>query len=68
MGGKIMLMNKLDRYLDFFNELDKKKIIPFNDVFEKYKNSSDEERIKMLLEMDERNRTKIKAMIDGGLI
>lgn len=63
-----MLMNKLDRYLDFFNELDKKKIIPFNDVFEKYKNSSDEERIKMLLEMDERNRTKIKAMIDGGLI
>jgi hypothetical protein len=63
-----MLMDKLDKYLDFFDKLEKGKEVPFNDIFEKYKNSSNENRIKMLLEMDEKNKEKIRAMIDGGLL
>jgi len=35
---------------------------------ERYVNSSSEDRIKMLFEMNDKTREKLKALIDGGII
>jgi uncharacterized OsmC-like protein len=63
-----MLLNKLDRYVKYIQKTEKDKKVSFDSILETYKTSSDSEKIKMLLEMDEENRCKIKAMINGGII
>lgn len=63
-----MLLEKLDRYIDYIEWTESENEIPIDEVMEKYVNSSSDERIKMLFEMNEQTRERIKALIDGGII
>jgi hypothetical protein len=63
-----MLLEKLDRYIDYIEWTESEDEIPIDEVMKKYVNSSSDERIKMLFEMNEQTRERIKALIDGGII
>lgn len=63
-----MLLEKLDRYVDYIDWLNSDNEPDFDEIVELFTNASSSERIKMLLEMDEYTKEKIKALIDGGII
>lgn len=63
-----MLLEKLDRYVDYIEWTKSKEEVSIDEVIEKYVNSSSDERIKMLLETNEETRQRIKTLIDGGII
>ena len=63
-----MLLEKLDRYVDYIKWTEMEDEVPFDEVLEKFMNSSSDERIKMLLETNEETRQRIKTLIDGGII
>ena len=63
-----MLLEKLDRYIDYIDWLGTDDEADIDEVIESFMNASSSERIKMLLEMDEYTKEKIKALIDGGII
>ena len=63
-----MLLEKLDRYVDYIEWTESEEEISIDKVIEKYVNSSSDERIKMLLEINDEVKEKIKALIEGGII
>lgn len=63
-----MLLEKLDRYIDYIDWLGTDNEPDIDEIIESFMNASSSERIKMLLEMDEYTKEKIKALIDGGII
>ena len=63
-----MILEKLDKYIGYIDFLESEVELPIDEVMEKYVNSSSEDRIKMLFEMNGKTRERIKALIDGGII
>lgn len=63
-----MVLEKLERYVSYIDYLQKEDDIPFDELVEKYTNSNDAERVKMLFELSDKNRNKIKSLVDGGLL
>ena len=63
-----MLLERLDRYVDYIEWTESEEETSIDEVMEKYVNSSSDERIKMLLVMNEETKEKIKALIEGGII
>jgi hypothetical protein len=63
-----MSLKKLDIYVDYIDWLGSDKEPDLDEVVESFTNASSSERIKMLLEMDEHTKEKIKTLMDGGII